>query len=273
MLKILNNADYRNIEQAVHAGEERRGLRSGCRKDRAGVGLSQEQLDTLFEQWAGVDLPRFLQSLAGPHTRQKLQQFRDGPGPAGSLSAPCCQIIAAPAAPGKKPGAGLIIKYGIFASPFGACFLAMTATGELCHLSFVDDDEGPLHYAELRQAWPQATIMADEEIGSLLTPIFSAGKLGLLAPWRVLVAGTAFQLQVWQTLLAVPFGAVIHYQGLADLMGYPAACRAVARAVAANPVGYLIPCHRVIRKSGEIHHYHWGSIRKKIMLGWEACHL
>lgn len=272
MPKNLTNAEYRNIEQAVQAGEESSGRRSGGRDHRAGVGLNQEQRNTLFEQWASADLTRFLQSLTGLHTRQKLQQFRDGP--AGSLSAaPCCQIIAAPAAPGKKPGAGLIIKYGIFASPFGACFLAMTAAGELCHLSFVDDDEGPLHYAELRQAWPQATIMADEEMGSLLAPIFAAGKLELLAPWRVLVAGTPFQRQVWQTLLAVPFGAVIHYQGLAELMGCPTACRAVASAVAANPVAWLIPCHRVIRKSGEIHHYRWGSTRKKIMLGWEACHL
>ncbi len=272
MPKILNNADYRNIEQAMHAWEERRGLQSGCREHRAGIGLNQEQPDTLFAQWAGVDLPRFLQSLAGPHVRQKLQQFREGA--AGFLSAaPCCQIIAAPAVSGQKPGAGLIIKYGIFASPFGACFLAMTATGELCHLSFVDDDEGPLHYAELRQAWPQATIMVDEAMGSLLAPLFAAGKSELLAPWRVLVAGTPFQRQVWQTLLAVPFGAVIHYQGLAELMGCPTACRAVASAVAANPVAWLIPCHRVIRKSGEIHRYRWGSTRKKMMLGWEACHL
>jgi AraC family transcriptional regulator of adaptative response/methylated-DNA-[protein]-cysteine methyltransferase len=148
----------------------------------------------------------------------------------------------------------------------------MTGAREICHLSFVDEGEGRFHLEELRHTWPQATIIAaDREIGSLVARIFAPGGSDHLQLLRLLVKGTPFQFKVWQALLALPEGAMISYQGLAASMGHPTACRAVASAVAANPVSYLIPCHRVVRKSGEIHHYRWGSSRKKMMLGWEAC--
>jgi AraC family transcriptional regulator of adaptative response/methylated-DNA-[protein]-cysteine methyltransferase len=148
----------------------------------------------------------------------------------------------------------------------------MTGAREICHLSFVDGEDGLSARAELGQTWPQATIITDNRgCTTLVERIFSPAGTESLQPLRLLVSGTTFQLKVWQALCVLPRGAMISYEGLAASMGHPTACRAVASAVAANPVSYLIPCHRVVRKSGEIHHYRWGSSRKKMMLGWEAC--
>lgn len=267
----LNRADYRTIEMAIHAFDERAWRHAGEREITARVGVSKEHLDTQFEQWAGVGLSRFMQGLGLHHTRQKLQEISDLL--AGSpLPEPSCQLRFLSAEQGKGQAAGLTIKYGFYPSPFGDCLLAMTDTGDVCYLAFVDEGEGLSPREELRQSWPQATIIGDDgELGGLVVRIFSPRGSASLEPLRLLVKGTIFQLKVWQALLALPFGAVISYQGLAAYMGHPTASRAVASAVAANPVSWLIPCHRVIRKSGEIHHYRWGSTRKKMMLGWEAC--
>lgn len=166
----------------------------------------------------------------------------------------------------------LTVKYGFYPSPFGDCLLAMSGR-EICHLSFVERGEWQLRRQELYKNWQHATIIADEaEDGRyVVEQIFAPVGEELFTSWPLLVKGTAFQLKVWQALLAIPSGAMISYQDLAVRVGHPTACRAVAGAVAANPIGYLIPCHRVIRKSGEICQYRWGSSRKKAMLGWEAC--
>lgn len=144
---------------------------------------------------------------------------------------------------------------------------------EICHLSFVDGGDWQSHLEELRQKWPQARILVGKggDGHQMVARIFAPA--GVDSPEPLLLKGTDFQLRVWQALLSFPRGALISYQDLAVYLGCPTACRAVAGAVAANPVSYLIPCHRVIRKSGELHHYRWGSSRKKAMLGWEACRL
>ena len=167
---------------------------------------------------------------------------------------------------------GLTITYGLYPSPFGDCLLAMIGR-EICHFSFVDEGKLQVHLEELRHNWPQATIIADDGQSGrqMVERIFMPAGVESLDPFSLLLKGTAFQIRVWRALLTLPWGAMISYQGLAAYMGHPTACRAVASAIAANPVGYLIPCHRVIRKSGEIRHYRWGSSRKKAMLGWEVC--
>lgn len=267
----LNSADYRTIAMAVQAFDERALRLSGEDGIAARVGLSREHLNTLFEQWAGVGLTRFMHCLTLSHTRQKLLELRELMAglPSSELD---CQLQSPPSEHGKKLGEGLTIKYGLSLSPFGDCLLAMTSTREICHLSFVDGGEGLSPREELCRTWPRATIIADDgKMTSLVERIFSPDWSGAVEPLRLLVKGTTFQLKVWRALLALPQGAVISYQGLAASMGQPTACRAVASAVAANPVGYLIPCHRVVRKSGEIHHYRWGNNRKKMMLGREAC--
>jgi len=166
----------------------------------------------------------------------------------------------------------MTISYGCHPTPFGDCLLAMSG-GQICSLSFVDGGEWQSHQEELRRKWPQARILADEgEDGSqMVARIFAPAGVDSPDPLPLLLKGTDFQLGVWRALLSLPSGALISYQDLAVYLGRPSACRAVAGAVAANPVAWLIPCHRVIRKSGKIHRYRWGGSRKKAMLGWEAC--
>ncbi len=277
---MKNSADYRIIEMVIHAFDERGWEYAGAEEIAARVGVSRDLLDTVFARWAGVGLTRFMQSLTLSQTRKRLTEAGNllaGSRPqkvsgAGSHLEGSCRLRLLPSGQGR--GAGLTITYGLYPSPFGDCLLAMIGR-EICYLSFVDAGKWSVHLEELRHNWPQATIIADDgESGrSMVAQIFTAAGFDPLYPFSLLLKGTAFQLRVWQALLMLPRGAMISYQGLAAYMGHPRACRAVAGAVAANPVGYLIPCHRVICKSGEIHHYRWGSSRKKAMLGWEACRL
>ena len=266
----MNSADYRVMEMAVHLYDGRACLSSGEKDAAARVGWSQEHLDVLFEQWAGVDLSRFMQGLGLARTRQKLQAVKNLLAGSTPVESGC---LSRSLSEEQGKGQGLTIRYGSFPSPFGGCLLAMTDAGEICRLSFVDEEKQQEQLKELRCDWPQATIIADAgEFGGLLPPLFTPAGLTSAEPIRLLVKGTTFQLKVWRALLALPFGSLISYQGLAGYLGHPTACRAVAGAVAANPVAWLIPCHRVIRQSGEIHRYRWGDARKKMMLGWEeAC--
>jgi AraC family transcriptional regulator of adaptative response/methylated-DNA-[protein]-cysteine methyltransferase len=163
------------------------------------------------------------------------------------------------------------IRHALFPSPFGECLAAWIGS-EICWMSFVDEGDTCVHLARLQRIWPLAKIEQAEEARDReqIRQIFTwRHKESLVC--QVVVSGTPFQFRVWQALTRIQLGAVLSYQDLAALCGNQAACRAVAGAVAANPVSYLIPCHRVIRKSGEIHNYAWGESRKKVMLGWEAC--
>jgi len=285
---LKNTTDYRTIETAMHVLDKRAQEYSGAEEIAARMGLSRDHLDTVFARWAGVGLTRFMQSLTLSQTRKRLLETRGllaswpQPGPAGTGRQAfwlCCQLRLLPHGQEKGQGKhsavktpGLTITYGLYPSPFGDCFLAMTGR-EICHLSFVDGGEWLVHLEELRRNWPQATIIADDgESGRrMVERIFTSAGVDPLEPFSLLLKGTPFQIRVWQALLTLPKGAMISYQDLAVYIGHPTACRAVASAVAANPVGYLIPCHRVIRKSGEIHHYRWGTSRKKALLGWETC--
>ncbi|MDP3695541.1 MAG: methylated-DNA--[protein]-cysteine S-methyltransferase [Desulfocapsaceae bacterium] len=276
----MKTADYQGIEKVIAALDEKRRESSDVEEMAARVGGSREDLAALFQRWAGVDPGRFLQSLTLSQTRKRLTEVENllaGSRPqqvsgASSHLEGTCRLRFLPSGQGK--GLGLTISHGLYPSPFGDCLLAMTGR-EICHLSFVDPGQWPAHLEELRHNWPQATIIAGngQDGRRMVERIFMSTEVNPLDSFLLLLPGTAFQFRVWQALLAVPRGALISYQGLAAYMGHPTACRAVASAVAANPVGYLIPCHRVIRKSGEIHHYRWGSSRKKAMLGWEACQL
>jgi AraC family transcriptional regulator of adaptative response/methylated-DNA-[protein]-cysteine methyltransferase len=133
---------------------------------------------------------------------------------------------------------------------------------------------GPTESAALEELvgeWPQATFVEDGwATGEIADRIFNADQQKNRRPLHLLLKGTNFQVQVWQALLAIPTGDMVSYQGVADHIGRPTATRAIAGAVAKNPVGYLIPCHRVINRSGRYHGYRWGPARKKAILGWEA---
>jgi AraC family transcriptional regulator of adaptative response/methylated-DNA-[protein]-cysteine methyltransferase len=271
-------SDYARIERAIHFIEANARRRPSLDEIAAGSGLSPFHFQRLFRRWAGLSPKRFIQYLTANTAERLLRESRSlldaaeeaglsGPGRLHDL------IVAIHAVtPGqmKSRGKGLMILYGVHPTPFGNALLAVTERG-VCWLSFLDprDRDGAL--SDLHRYWsgavlqeqPEATRPAAER---MFTPTHRGGRIDLI------VYGTNFQVKVWEALLTIPPGAVASYQEIARRIGAPKATRAVGTAVGRNPVSYLIPCHRVIRKSGAFGNYGGGVARKKALLGWEAAH-
>ncbi|HEM46436.1 MAG TPA: methylated-DNA--[protein]-cysteine S-methyltransferase, partial [Alphaproteobacteria bacterium] len=163
------------------------------------------------------------------------------------------------------------IAAGFAETPFGRCLVGDSPRG-VCHLAFVESDDGEAEWLALRRNWPLAGVRRDDAAAQrLVKRIFRPhGQVGAAAPLRAFVRGTAFQVQVWRALLQVRAGALVSYRDLAEALGRPSAARAVGTAVGRNPLAYLIPCHRVIRETGVVGTYRWGTGRKRAMVAWES---
>lgn len=237
----------------------------------AAVGLSEFHLQRVFSEWAGISPKRFLQHLSKEYARAALQESADvltaslaaglsGPSRLHDLMVTCEAMTPAEVRAG---GAGLEIRCGDAETPFGNAQIGWTERG-LCHLEFCPPGTG-----NLRAAWPQARLQLDPagatQLAREIFPLRSAaGRLHLL------LRGSNFQLKVWEALLRIPPGHLASYSQLSRLAGVPRAQRAVGSALAANVIAYLIPCHRVIRETGVIGEYRWGSERKQALIAWEA---
>ncbi len=248
------------------------------------LNLSEFHLQRVFSEWVGISPKQFLMFLTQQYAKQQLQKSSvlqsaldsglSGPGRLHDLMVKCDAIT-----PGeyKKQGLGLNIEYGIHPSPFGFCLIAQTARG-ICKLSFFDlSEHAQIHIDELNAEWPHAHISHQQiKTQELAQQIFDKTGQSIQVPSQqqkplnLLLKGTDFQLKVWQALLTIPEGQLSSYQQVAEHMGEPNATRAVASAIAKNKLALLIPCHRVIKSTGEFNQYRWGSIRKKIMITQEA---
>lgn len=271
------NDNYRRIAKAISYLEKNHREQPSLDEIAAQVHLSKFHFTRIFKRWAGVTPLQFIQFLTLEFSKAQLDAYSSvldsahnaglsGPGRLHDLFVTFDAIT-----PGeyKQQGQGLKINYGIHSSPFGTCLLAVTSRG-ICYLGFGDDTTEEL-LNDCFQRWPKATFTEDpQKTGVLVEAIFTSHTSTPSKPFHLLLKGTNFQIQVWKALLTLPRGQRISYQGLATLLGKPQAYRAVASGVAANPVGYLIPCHRVISKSGRLQKYRWGVERKKMLLGWEA---
>jgi AraC family transcriptional regulator of adaptative response/methylated-DNA-[protein]-cysteine methyltransferase len=277
----IENHDYSRIESAIQFIDENFKEQPSLSEIADSVHLSKYHFQRLFKRWAGVTPGQFLHYLTVDYAKQRLRDSQSvletaldaGLSGPGRLHDMFISFEAMTPGEYKKLGAGLEIRHGVHESPFGSCLLATTDRG-ICALRFLpaDGDEANI-LAELAREWPRATFAhAPAETSALVRRIFSK-KPDDSGPHRLLLKGTNFQVKVWQALLAIPAGGMVSYQDVATGMGASAATRAVAGAVAKNPVAYLIPCHRVISKAGKTHNYRWGDMRKKAMLGWEASRL
>jgi len=162
------------------------------------------------------------------------------------------------------------IFYGTHPTIFGDCVLGLTTRG-IVYLSFNTSINSELSVNDLRRRWPNATFHSDDtKTKHTIRKIFSFSPHKKRATFNLLIHGTAFQLNVWKALLQIPEGHVTTYQHIANFIGRPKAVRAVGTAIGTNPVSFLLPCHRVIQKTGKIGNYRWGSTRKKMILEWEA---
>ncbi len=272
-----HHRDYQRIESALAYLEANRTEQPTLEAVAEHVGLSPFHFQRVFTRWVGISPKRFLQFLTVDHARACLAETRsvlDATLDAG-LSSPGrlhdLMVAVDAVTPGefKSRGEGLTIRWGVQDSIFGDCLLAVTDRG-VCWLSFPDEDDRPAAVEELHQSFRNADFREDHAATEfwrdrIFDPTDGSGS----EPLPVLLAGTNFQLKVWEALLKVPAGGLCSYSDLAVLMGRPSATRAVASAVAANHIAYLIPCHRVIRSMGAFGRYRWGAARKQAIVGWE----
>ncbi|SKB86576.1 methylated-DNA--[protein]-cysteine S-methyltransferase [Dyadobacter psychrophilus] len=241
------------------------------------VSISQFHFQRVFTEWAGVSPKKFLQFITAGYLKEKIRESSNlvelaelaGLSSQSRVYDHFISIEAVTPQEFKTSGKGLDISYGIHPSPFGDCFIAVTDRG-ICAMAFIDETGREAELIALAKKWHYANIRHDQVLTeSFVNRIFQPAS-GSLEKLPILVQGTNFQLKVWEALLSIPKGAVTTYQQIAQSIGHPAAVRAVGSAVGDNPIAYLIPCHRVIRKEGLLGEYRWGSLRKKALIGWEA---
>lgn len=240
------------------------------------VHLSEYHFQRLFTEWAGISPKRFMQVLTLEYAKEKIAETQSlldatvatGLSSPGRLHDLFVTLEAMTPGEFKSGGRGLRIRYGRYPTPFGDCLMATTDRG-ICHLSFEDTTDQTTAISRLQGTWPHAEFSPEPQaLQGICDRLFTPNSAD--PPLVLHVKGTNFQIQVWQALLRIPFGGITTYQGLGTAIGRPTAARAIGNAVGRNPVGYLIPCHRVIRESGQLGGYRWGVERKATLLGWEA---
>lgn len=268
------DTDYQRIERAIRYLTENLESQPSLDDVADNVGLSSFHLQRLFRRFAGVSPKQFLQHLTVERAKDALdasQSVLDASLAAG-LSGPARLhdhfVTLEAMSPGeyKTGGKGLEIRYGTAQTPFGEIFAAQTPRG-ICALSFTESD-GSEEQEALRNQWVAARLVRDEAIAQRTAQqIFEGSTPEELL--RVVAAGTNFQIRVWRALLEIPFGAVRTYREIARAVGAPGSSRAVGNALAANPIAYLIPCHRVILSTGAVGQYRWQPFRKRALIAWE----
>ncbi len=240
--------------------------------------VTPTELHHLFRRWAGLTPKAFLQALTLDGARRLLRDSASvleatyevglsGPGRLHDLF-----VTHEAMSPGewKCGGEGLDMRFGFHPSPFGQALVIATERG-LAGLAFADEGEQPKVLAEMKRRWPKATYMADQaRTTPIARRIFDHSQWRPSEPLRVVLIGTDWEVRVWDALLHIPMGRVATYSGIAQKIRTPAAARAVGAAVGKNPIAFVVPCHRVVGKAGDLTGYHWGLTRKRAMLGWEA---
>lgn len=242
------------------------------------VGLSEYHFNRLFRRWTGLTPKQYLAEIT---SRAASDALRSEPsvmdaahavGLSGGGRLHDLTVTLEAMTPGemRAGGEGVRIRYGIAATPFGAAFVAETARG-LCRLSFVERESDATELKALRVLWPRAELLRDDAHAARLVATIWHREAGshATATLPLAVSGTNFQVQVWRALLELEPGETVSYGALAKRVGKPDAARAVGTAVGANPVAWIIPCHRVLRAGGQLGGYRWGTARKQMIRRWE----
>jgi AraC family transcriptional regulator of adaptative response/methylated-DNA-[protein]-cysteine methyltransferase len=273
--------DYGRVENAIQYLETHFHSQPSLSEIADQIGLSEYHFQRLFSRWVGISPKRFIQFLTKEYAKQLLEDSSNlldvtyeaglsSPGRLHDLFVTCEAVT-----PGeyKSKGEGVTIKYGYHPSPFGECLLATTGRG-ICGFFFIKNRDRKDPLTELRFFWKKADIVEDPHAsGELVERIFNPSFANTGAPLHLILNGTNFQIKVWEALIKIPFGAVVSYEDVAIQVGISGATRAVGSAVGKNPISFIIPCHRVIRKTADFGNYGGGTARKKAIIGWEAAHI
>lgn len=284
--------DYELVRRIVQTISESWRDQPSVETIAAQVGLTPSETHHLFRRWCGLTPKAFLQAVTLDQARRLLS------GEASLLDATYELGLSGPGrlhdlfvtheamTPGewKKGGAGLTMRYGFHPSPFGEALVVTTERG-LAGLGWVDEKAAPGKAGDvgkpaggregaledMRRRWPNARFVPDQaQTAPMAGRIFDPESWSAEQPLRVVLIGTDFEVRVWEGLLSIPMGRATTYGDLASRIGKPGAARAVGAAVGRNPVSFVVPCHRVLGKSGQLTGYHWGLTRKRAILGWEA---
>ncbi len=272
------HSDYEMVRRAIAFISERWRQQPEIDAIAEAAGVSATELHHLFRRWAGLTPKAFLQALTLDSARKLLRDSASvldtsyelglsGPGRLHDLF-----VTHEAMSPGewKSGGEGLTIHYGFHPSPFGMALVMATERG-LAGLAFADPGEDKAALADMQRRWPKANYVEDTaRTAPLARRIFDQEFWRPDQPLRVVLIGTDWEVRVWETLLKVPMGRLTTYSDIASKVCSPAAARAVGAAVGKNPISFVVPCHRVVGKSGALTGYHWGISRKQAMLGWEA---
>lgn len=267
--------DYERIEKAIGYISENFRQQPDLDEVARQVHLSPFHFQRLFKEWAGVTPKKFLQYISLEHAKQLLKQKQTladasfDAGLSGTSRLHDLFITIEGMTPGeyKNEGEHLRIQYSFAETPFGDVLIASTTKG-ICHISFANDQAKELKLLEglfSKATFVQKTDILQQNALQLFQKDWSD-----LSQIKLHLKGTPFQVKVWEALLKIPLGSISTYAGIARDIESPGASRAVGSAIGSNPIAFLIPCHRVIRSTGVIGDYHWGSHRKTAMIGWEA---
>lgn len=273
---MIAPSDYTRIARAITWLDTHAAERPALGEAARAAGLSNAHFQRLFTRWAGISPKRFLQARTAERALQLLSDGRSvldaayEAGLSGTSRLHELVLHAEAVTPGelKRRGAGLVIRYGWHATPFGEALVAATPHG-VCFLAFATQTGRAGAFEDFKSRWPAATLTRDDNAVAPFAARAFPESLDRGGPLSLHVRGTNFQLRVWQALLRVPAGETTSYSELARAVGKPSASRAVGGAVGANPISWLIPCHRVLRGDGGIGGYAWGVERKRTMLVWE----
>jgi AraC family transcriptional regulator, regulatory protein of adaptative response / methylated-DNA-[protein]-cysteine methyltransferase len=270
--------DYRVVKQVIEFLTESWREQPSLEALAAELDMEPTRLQKLFTRWAGLSPKAFLQAVTLDHARALLAQSAtvldttyevglSGPGRLHDLF-----VTHEAVTPGiyRARGEGLTIRYGFHSSPFGRALVMATDYG-LAGLGFCDEEGDEAALADMTRRWPRADYVADQAATApLAARIFDPRQWRADMPLRVVLIGSDFEIRVWETLLKVPFGCATTYSDVAAKIDRPTAARAVGAAVGKNPISFVVPCHRVLGRSGGLTGYHWGLTRKRAILGWEA---
>jgi AraC family transcriptional regulator, regulatory protein of adaptative response / methylated-DNA-[protein]-cysteine methyltransferase len=283
---FVDSRDFARIAKSIRfIGDHfREQPRLAAIADRAG--LSEFHFNRLFRRWAGVTPKQYLAYVTGREARGEIVNqasvldaaYAVGLSGPGRLHDLIVTLDAVTPGELKGLGRGISIHYGFSQTPFGDALLATTSRG-LCHLAFVDTGEREKALSELRKDWPNAEFVRDEAQARAIANRIWVNRIRANRIWssggaalNLHVTGTNFQLKVWQALLGLGVHSRTTYSDLATAIGAEGSARAVGNAVSSNPVGWLIPCHNVLRRDGGLGGYHWGEDRKRAILAWDSLH-
>jgi len=270
--------DYDSVRRAIAFISEQWRAQPTIEAVADAASVTPDELHHLFRRWAGLTPKAFMQALTLDHAKNLLRDSASvldaaldsglsGPGRLHDLF-----VTHEAMSPGewKNGGAGMTLRFGFHASPFGTAVVIGSDRG-LAGLAFADPGEEQSALADMQRRWPRATYVEDQAATApIARRIFDPKLWRPDEPLRVVLIGTDFEVRVWETLLKIPMGRAVCYSDIANKIAAPKASRAVGAAVGKNPISFVVPCHRALGKGGALTGYHWGITRKQAMLGWEA---